>query len=107
MAVAVDLDISSLVSFVADIDVAALPNGQLAQLVIQAEALLNAAHALSAVALEEYQRQGTWANEGALSGAGWAADRTGSPRRTLRARVRCGMGLRLLPGASAAAGRGD
>ena len=64
--------------------------------------LLNAVHSLSAVALEEFDRRGSWAADGCCSAAGWVADRTGSPKRELRARVRAGVGLRLLPGAAAA-----
>ena len=58
--------------------------------------LLNATHALSAVALEEFDRQVSWAADGALTGPGWAAARTGTSARLLRARCRAGAGLRFM-----------
>ena len=79
---------------------------ELAALVLDGERLLNSVHALSAVALEEFQRRGTWAADGALSAAGWAAARTGTPTRALRARLRAGAGLRLLPSAGRRLGPG-
>ena len=100
------VDIGDLVSLVADIDVTACSDDEVALLVVEAERLLNAVHALSAVALEEFQRRGTWARDGALSAAGWVAGRTGSARSVLRARVRAGAGLRLLPAAASAARAG-
>src|SRR5215218_10432656 len=97
------LDINQLATALAGIDVSVFGDDELAGLVVDAERLLNAAHALSAVALEEFERRGTWAGGGASSAAGWAAGRTGTATRTLRARVRAGAGLRLLPAAAPAA----
>src|SRR5687768_13957126 len=59
--------------------------------------VVNAAHALAAAVLEEFDRRGTWAADGALSGAGWAASRTTTARAVLAARARAGAVLRLLP----------
>jgi hypothetical protein len=100
------LDVGNLVSSVADVDVISYSDDDLSSLVVKAELLLNAAHALSAVALAELQRRGLWADEGALSAPGWVAVRTGTPARVLRARLRAGRGLRVLPTAAAAARAG-
>jgi len=97
------LDIAQLATALAGVDVSVFGDDELAGLVVDTERLLNAAHALSAVALEEFERRGTWAGDGASSAAGWAAGRTGTATRTLRARVRAGAGLRLLPAAAPAA----
>src|SRR5215218_6364450 len=97
------LDINQLATALAGVDVSVFGDDELAGLVVDTERLLNAAHALSAVALEEFERRGTWAGDGASSAAGWAAGRTGTATRTLRARVRAGAGLRLLPAAAPAA----
>src|SRR5215213_5136625 len=106
MAVAEQLDIGRLASLIAEIDVSSLDDHELARLVVGAERLLNAVHALSAVTLEEFERRGAWAGDGTSSAAGWASGRTGTATRTLRARVRAGAGVRLLPTAVPAARSG-
>jgi hypothetical protein len=100
------IDIDALVSVVASVDVESMGYDELASLVIGEERLLNAVHALSAVTLAKFERQGGWAADGAMSPAGWAAARTGTPTRCLRARARAGAGLRLLPRAEPAARTG-
>jgi hypothetical protein len=104
MAVAEEL--RSIVAVLADIDAASMSGDELACSVVAAEALLNAAHSLSAVVLDEFDRRGAWADEGALSAAGWVAGRTGTSPRVVRARERAGAGLRLLPGVGSAARAG-
>ena len=101
-----ELDIGRLSAFIAEIDVAVLGDDELARVIVDTERLVNAVHALSAVALEEFERRGAWAEEGASSGAGWAAGRTGTAKAVLRGRVRAGAGLRLLPAAVPAARSG-
>jgi hypothetical protein len=64
---------------------------------LDGERLLNAVHAWSATLLEAFERDGDWAADGALSAAGWVAERTGTSAGTVRARVRQGTALRLLP----------
>ena len=103
---AVAEEVQAVTSSLADIDESALLDDELSQLVVAAERLLNAAHALSARALQEFERRGTWADEGALSAAGWTASRTSTPRRSLQARVRAGAGLRLLTSAASPARAG-
>ena len=103
---AVGVDIGAIVASIGAIDVTAIDDDRLADLVIEAEKLLNAAHGLSAAALEEFQRRGSWAADGALSATGWVAARTGASTRVLRARVRVGAGLRLLKEAAAPARAG-
>src|SRR5215213_4569344 len=106
MAVGEVLDISRLPVLLAGVDVSVFGDDELAGLVVDVERLLNAVHALSAVALEEFERRGTWAGDGAVSAAGWSAGRTATATRTLRSRVRAGAGLRLLPSAAPAARSG-
>ena len=106
LAVSDTLDIEGLTSAIAALDVPSFDNDELARAVIRAEVLLNAVHAYSAVVLEEFERRGAWSADGSLSGAGWAATRTGTSPRVLRARRRAGAGLRLLPSASPAARAG-
>src|SRR5215218_3199728 len=91
------LDINQLATALAGVDVSVFGDDELAGLVVDTERLLNAAHALSAVALEEFERRGTWAGDGASSAAGWAAGRTGTATRTLRARVRARRGRPAAP----------
>ncbi|MPY91659.1 MAG: DUF222 domain-containing protein [Acidimicrobiia bacterium] len=94
------LDIRAATVALSETDVAGLCDDELAGFVVEVEALLNAVHALSSVALEVLERRGTWAAEGARSAAGWAAGRTGTPAPSLRARVRAGKALRMLPTAA-------
>ena len=105
-AVAEKLNLESVATLIAATNVAILGGDELARLVVDAERLLNAANALSAVALEEFERRGTWTADGSLSAASWAAARTGTPPKILRARIRAGAGLRLLPSAAPAARAG-
>lgn len=100
-------DIWSLLASIAALDVHTLTDDELAGLVLDAERLLNAAHALSAVALDQFDRRGGWADDGALSASSWVANRTGTSTRLVQARLRTGRGLRALPAAatSARAGR--
>lgn len=62
--------------------------------------------AFSAVALEAFDRRGTWANDGALSAAAWVTNRTGTSTRVVRARLRTGRGLRCLSEATVPARAG-
>ena len=91
--------IQDLISAVTAIDADEFADRELGDLVINTERLLNAVHALSATALEVFQRRGNWAAEGSMSAASWAAARTGSSTWSLRARVRQGAGLQRLPSA--------
>ena len=99
-------DLTSFVTCIANVDVSILGDDEVTQLVVAAERLVNAAHVLSAVALEEFERRGRWADDGALSAAGWVAARTGTASRTARSRVREGRGLLRLPRAAGPARAG-
>ena len=101
------LDVRSIASSLAHVDVSALGDDELSTLVIDAELVLNAAHALSAVCVggvRSARRMGR--TMVSLSAASWAANRTGTPARALRARVRAGAGLRLLRSAEPVARAG-
>jgi HNH endonuclease len=94
VAVADTLDIGSVASSIASVDVAALHDDEHARLVLEAEQLLNAVHCMSAVALEEFERRGTWADDGACRPLGGPRAAPGTSARGLRARARVGAGIR-------------
>ena len=86
-----------LVASVSSLDVTQFAGVELAAAMLEAERLVNAANALSAVLLERFEQDGGWAVDGALSAAAWTAQRTGSARAGLRSRRRQGAALALLP----------
>jgi hypothetical protein len=61
------------------------------------ERLFNAVYALSAKMLDDFERDGGWTADGALSAAHWLAERTGTPAAALRSRGQQGAALRRLP----------
>ena len=89
--------LSSVVAATSSLDVMLVEGVGLAAAVLQAEQLLNAANALSALLLERFEADGAWAADGALSAVAWTAERTGSARAGLRNRRRQGAALRYLP----------
>ena len=89
--------LDTALTLVSSLDATALSGGDLAVAVLQAERLLNAVHALSAVLLERFEQDAGWAEDGALSAASWTASRTGSARAALRSRRRQGTALAQLP----------
>jgi hypothetical protein len=86
---------ASLVS-ICSLDVRTVDSQELPSLVLKVEQLCNAVNALSAAVLDEFQRDGGWAFDGALSAATWTSERTGSSRAQLRSRVRQGAALQQL-----------
>lgn len=98
--------IASLTRSVSHIDVGAVADGDLGDAVVELEELLNAAYALSATALDELGRRGTWEADGHRSVSAAVVPRTGSSRRSLRRRARAGRALRALPSATALARTG-
>jgi Domain of unknown function (DUF222)/HNH endonuclease len=95
-----------VVASVCSLDVSHLAGVELAAAVLEAERLVNAANALSAVLLERFERDGGWDADGALSAAAWTAQRTGSARAGLRSRRRQGAALALLPAVAVPARNG-
>src|SRR5262245_51863781 len=91
------LDLGDMTRSLGALDVSSLSGDELASAVLEAQALLNAAHSLAAALLDAFERSGVWAEDGALSAASWAAARTGTPRRALRAQLRAGRVQRVLP----------
>jgi hypothetical protein len=89
--------LTSAIADISSLDVSGVEKADLAKSVLQAERLVNAANALSALLLERFERHGDWASDGALSGVTWTAERTGSARGALRDRRRQGAALRHLP----------
>jgi Domain of unknown function (DUF222)/HNH endonuclease len=96
---------SALVT-ISSLEVDLMEGSELAVAVLEAEKLVNAANALSAALLERFEQDGGWAADGALSAAAWTAQRTGSPRASLRSRRRQGAALAHLPEVAAAARQG-
>jgi HNH endonuclease len=95
------------VELISSLDVSSIPPRDLPAVVLKVEQLCNAANALSAVVLHEFEHGGGWAADGAPSAAAWTAERTGSARSGLRSRARQGAALSQLAsfGAEARDGR--
>jgi len=93
------VDVEGFVSSLASFDVSAPGDDEVKALVLASERLSNAVHAFSASLLEELDRREVWALDGARSGPGWAAPRTGTAKAALQHRAGVGRGLRLLPSA--------
>jgi hypothetical protein len=90
-------DFETAAQWLSSMDASELDAEELGPAVLGMERLLNAAYALSAVLLDGFDREGGWAADGALCAAQWVAERTGTSVRVLRARLRQGADLRLLP----------
>lgn len=101
--------LGALTRSLGDIDIGSMGDGALVDLTARLEVLLNTAHAISALTLDEQARRAAAASTPATprSTVGEAARLTGSSRRALRERTRAGAALRALPGAEplARAGR--
>jgi hypothetical protein len=91
---------------IASLDVVSMPRSDLPLMVLEIEQLCNAVNALSGAVLHEFELDGGWAADGALSAAAWTADRTGSARSGLRNRVRQGAALGQLDDVAAEARAG-
>ncbi|MPY95324.1 MAG: DUF222 domain-containing protein [Acidimicrobiia bacterium] len=100
------IDVKAIVASLASVAPSSLDDDEIKALMLDGERLVNALHAFSAALVEEFDRRGTWSEDGSLSGSGWAAERTGSPKRSLRARARAGRVLRMLPTTQAPAREG-
>jgi hypothetical protein len=99
-------EINGLCDQVASLDATRIPRAELGQVALALERLRNVVNAADAAVLAEFHDEGSWALDGALSGAAWVAARTGTPLRDVRGRQHSGLGLRQLPAAAAAARTG-
>ena len=72
-------NLEEIIGSLAALDVSSFTGDDLKRLVREAQRLANVVHALAAAAMDEFDRRGTWADEGSLSAAGWAAAWTGTP----------------------------
>ena len=94
------LDLREMTSSLAEHEVASLCDDDLTSTVLEAVEHLNAASAHLATVMEEFERRGRWAEDGARSAAAWAAARTGSRTSELKASTRAGKALKVLPSAA-------
>jgi hypothetical protein len=98
--------VEAVVRLLASWETSKLAGTELATAVLDVERSLNVLHALSAVVLDEFDRDGAWAADGALSATQWTAERTGTSPAVLRSRLRQGQAMRLLPELAALARAG-
>jgi hypothetical protein len=99
-------EIRAVETWLARLDPGRHPPHELRELALALEGLRNRVEAVDVAVLAELEQRGACADDGALSAATWVAAQTGSPVGDLRRRQRTGRGLRLLPGAVAAARSG-
>lgn len=98
--------VESCLASIPSLDVGSVPRRDLPVVILRIEQLANAVNALSAAALHQFELDGGWAADGALSAAVWTAERTGSARAGLRNRVRQGAALAQLDAVAAEARAG-
>lgn len=100
------LDLGGMIWSLAAFDVSSLAVDEVRDVVLDAQALANAAATFSAAVLEHFHRSGVWADDGSLSAAAWAASRTGAAIAATRAQVGIGRVQRTLPSVAAPARQG-